>query len=45
MKQKRRYEKPSQGVVVLQQQGHLLAGSGGANPLDPFTPGGDPLNP
>ena len=33
MKQKRKYEKPSQRVIVLQQQAHLLAGSGELYPM------------
>jgi hypothetical protein len=40
---KKEYERPTMQVVQLQQQQHLLAGS--VDPLDPFTPGGDPLNP
>ena len=43
MKQKRKYEKPSQQVIVLQHQAHLLAGSGGVNPLSPLNPGGNPF--
>ena len=33
MTEKKKYEKPSQRVVVLQQQAHLLAGSGELNPM------------
>lgn len=33
MTQKRKYEKPSQRVIVLQHQTHLLAGSGNLNPM------------
>lgn len=40
---KKKYEKPSLEVVVLKQQPQLLASS--VDPVDPFTPGGDPLNP
>jgi len=40
---KKQYLKPSLEVVVLKQQQHLLAGS--VDPVNPFTPGGDPLNP
>ena len=43
---KKDYEKPSMKVVLLQQRTMLLAGSGkGVDPLSPFNPGGDPLNP
>ncbi|MBQ8713165.1 MAG: hypothetical protein IJ551_10170 [Prevotella sp.] len=45
MTQKRKYEKPSRRVIVLQHQAHLLAGSGELEPLSPFEPGDDPLNP
>jgi len=46
MKKKQFYEKPSMKVFELKQQPQLLAGSGnGADPLSPFNPGGDPLNP
>ena len=46
MTEKRKYEKPSIEVYELQQQQQLLAGSNGVpDELDPFTPGGDPLNP
>lgn len=46
MKKKQFYEKPSMQVIKLQQQQQLLAGSNGVpDGLDPFTPGGDPLNP
>ena len=40
---KKEYEKPTTQVVQLKQQPQLLAGS--VDPVDPFTPGGDPLNP
>ena len=39
---RRKYEKPSMKVVLLKRQPQLLAGS--VDPLDPFNPGGDPLN-
>ena len=43
---KRKYDKPSMKVVELKQRTMLLAGSGnGVDPLSPFNPGGDPLNP
>ena len=43
---KKQYEKPSMEVVMLQQRTMLLAGSGnGVDPLSPFAPGSDPLNP
>ena len=43
---KRMYEKPSMKVVLLQQRTMLLAGSAnGVDPLSPFAPGSDPLNP
>lgn len=43
---KREYEKPSMQVFELKQQSQLLAGSNGVpDGLDPFTPGGDPLDP
>ena len=46
MKEKRNYEKPSMKVVLLKQLTMLLAGSGnGVDPLSPFAPGSDPLNP
>ena len=43
--QKRTYAKPTMQVYELRQQPQLLAGSGdgGLNPLNPFTPGNDPL--
>ena len=40
---RRKYEKPSMKVVLLRQQPQLLAGS--VDPLSPFAPGNDPLNP
>ena len=46
MKKKQFYEKPSMEVFELKQQAQLLAGSNGVpDGLNPFTPGGDPLNP
>jgi hypothetical protein len=45
---KKEYERPTMQVVELKQQLALLAGSaasGGMTPNDPYTPGGDPLNP
>jgi len=42
---KKQYQKPSMKVVLLQQRTMLLAGSNGVDPLSPFNPGGDPLNP
>ena len=46
MTKKRLYEKPSMKVVLLRQRTVLLAGSGnGVDPLSPFAPGNDPLNP
>ena len=41
MTTKKKYENPSMQVFELKQQPQLLQASG----LDPFTPGGDPLNP
>ena len=43
--QKRTYEKPAMQVYELREQPQLLAGSGdgGLDPLNPFTPGNDPL--
>ena len=41
MKKRKIYEKPSMQVFELKQQPQLLQASG----LDPFNPGGDPLNP
>lgn len=44
--QKRQYEKPSMKVVEMQHRSMLLVGSGGGmDPLSPFAPGNDPLNP
>ena len=40
MTKKRKYEKPSQRIIVLQQQAHLLAGSGGGT--NPYTPNNNP---
>ena len=42
---KRTSQKPSMKVYEMKQQPQLLAGSGdgGLNPLNPFTPGNDPL--
>ena len=46
MTTKKMYEKPSMRVFELQQKQQLLTGSNGVpDGLDPFTPGGDPLNP
>ena len=46
MKKKQIYEKPSMKVFPLRQKPQLLTGSNGVpDGLDPFTPGGDPLNP
>ncbi len=43
---KKKYERPTMQVVELKQQLALLAGSGGMDPNDPYTPeSGDPLNP
>ena len=43
---RKEYETPTMQVVEVRQQAQLLAGSKGeTDPLDPFTPGGDPLNP
>ena len=44
MTEKKKYEKPSQRVIELQHRTMLLTGSK-VDPLDPFNPGGDPLNP
>ena len=42
---KKEYERPTMQVVKLQQQQHLLAGSGGDVPnSDPYTRGGDPFS-
>lgn len=38
---KKKYESPSWGVIEMRQRLQLLQVSG----LDPFVPGGDPLNP
>ncbi len=46
MTKKKKFEKPSMQVIELKQQPQLLAGSGnGVDPLSPFAPGNDPLNP
>ena len=42
---KKEYERPTIDIVKLKQQLALLAGSGGMDPNDPYTPGGDPLTP
>ena len=42
---KKEYERPTMQVVELKQQSTLLAGSGGMDPNDPYTPGGNPLAP
>ena len=45
MTEKKKYEKPSMQVFELKQRTMLLAGSnGGADKLDPFDSGGDPLD-
>ena len=41
MTKKRKYEKPSQRVIELQQRTMLLAGSNGTNP---YTPDNNPYN-
>jgi hypothetical protein len=45
--QKRRYERPAMRVYELKQRARLLVGSGngGLDPLSPFNPGSNPLNP
>ena len=45
--EKRKYEKPSMKVYELHHQPQLLQMSGGGDfpGLDPYNPGGDPLNP
>ena len=45
MTQKRKYEKPSQRVIVLQQQAHLLDGSPNGLLSEPenYLPGEDPF--
>ena len=46
MKTRKTYEKPSMKVFELKRQPQLLVGSGnGVDPLSPFAPGNDPLNP
>ena len=45
MTTKKKYEKPAMQVFELKQQPQLLAGSNGVDPLSPFAPGNDPLNP
>ena len=43
---KKEYERLTMQVVELKQQLALLAGSGGMDPNDQYTPeSGDPLNP
>lgn len=42
---KKQYEKPSMKVFKLRQKPKLLVGSNGVDPLSPFAPGNDPLNP
>ena len=45
MKLKRKYEHPSQKVIVLKHQAPLLVVSGvGLDSLDDFGEGGDPLS-
>lgn len=43
---KKKYEKPSWGVIEMRQQLQLLqvSGEGGLDPLSPFSPGNDPLS-
>ncbi len=43
MTEKKKYEKPSQRVIELQQRTMLLAGSPLGNP-DDYPNGGDPFN-
>ena len=45
-KKKQPYVKPRCEVYILPQNPRILAGSGdgGMNPLNPFTPGNDPLS-
>ena len=46
MTKKKLYVRPSMKLVLLKRQPQLLAGSnGGLDPLSPFNPGTDPLNP
>ena len=45
MTTKKKYKKPSMQVFELKQQPQILAGSNGVDPLSPFAPGSDPLNP
>ena len=46
MKTRKTYERPSMRVVELKLRPQLLVGSGnGVDPLSPFAPGNDPLNP
>ena len=42
---RKKYESPTMDVVEVKQQAQLLAGSNGVDPVSPFNPGGDPLNP
>ena len=45
---KRKYEKPSMRVYELQGHRSMIlcaSGGGGIDPLSPFYPGNDPLNP
>lgn len=46
-KNKELYDAPSAIVMELKFEGIICqsGGDGMPNPLDPFTPGGDPLNP
>ena len=41
---KKKYEKPSWGVIEMRQQLQLLQVSGELDPLSPFSPGGNPLS-
>lgn len=46
MKTRKTYERPSMRVVEWKRRPQLLVGSGnGVDPLSPFAPGSDPLNP
>ena len=44
---RKKYVKPAMQVYDLPKSARLLAssGDGGLDPLNPFTPGTDPLNP
>ena len=47
MKKKRFYERPATKAYNMQMAVTILAGSGngGVDEIDPFEPGGDPLDP